>query len=109
MVIAVAGLAAFFQVLGEVCTQASNSLVTGRGEGWGYSLFLWVPEGRHGQGGLFPGPSLFLLCTCTGWAKATISKLSLRSRLKAKYPWTPRQISRRSSRPQSRRLRASRS
>jgi membrane associated rhomboid family serine protease len=40
MVIAVASLAAFFQVLGEVCTRASNSLVTGRGEGWGYSLFL---------------------------------------------------------------------
>jgi membrane associated rhomboid family serine protease len=40
MVIAVASLAAFIQVLGEVCTRASNSLVTGRGEGWGYSLFL---------------------------------------------------------------------
>lgn len=40
MVIAVASLAAFFQVLGEACTRASNSLVTGRGEGWGYSLFL---------------------------------------------------------------------
>lgn len=40
MVIAVASLAAFFQVLGGVCTRASNSLVTGRGEGWGYSLFL---------------------------------------------------------------------
>lgn len=40
MVIAVVSLAAFFQVLGEACTRASNSLVTGRGEGWGYSLFL---------------------------------------------------------------------
>jgi hypothetical protein len=40
MVIAVASLASFFQVLGEACTRASNSLVTGRGEGWGYSLFL---------------------------------------------------------------------
>ena len=40
MVIAVASLAAFIQVLGEACTRASNSLVTGRGEGWGYSLFL---------------------------------------------------------------------
>ncbi|EIG62742.1 putative membrane protein [Bradyrhizobium sp. WSM1253] len=37
MVIAVASFAAFLQVLGEACTQASNSLVTGRGEGWGYS------------------------------------------------------------------------
>ena len=35
MVIGVASLAAFLQVLGEACTQASNSLVTGRGEGWG--------------------------------------------------------------------------
>lgn len=33
MVIAVARLAAFIQVLGEACTQASNSLVAGRGEG----------------------------------------------------------------------------
>jgi len=40
MVTAVASLAAFIQVLGEACTRASNSLVTGRGEGWGYSLFL---------------------------------------------------------------------
>lgn len=40
MVIAVASLAAFVQVLGGACTRASNSLVTGRGEGWGYSLFL---------------------------------------------------------------------
>jgi membrane associated rhomboid family serine protease len=31
-------------------------------------------EGRHGQGGLLREPSLFHLCTCTGWAKATICK-----------------------------------
>lgn len=37
MVIAVASLAAFIQVLGGACTRASNSLVTGRGEGWGYT------------------------------------------------------------------------
>ena len=52
MVIAVASLAAFIQVLGGACTRASNSLVAGRGEGWGYTLFLWVPEDRHGQAGL---------------------------------------------------------
>ncbi|QOZ44439.1 hypothetical protein XH89_13795 [Bradyrhizobium sp. CCBAU 53340] len=40
MVIAVASLAAFLQVLGEACTRASNSLVTGRGEGWGCTLFF---------------------------------------------------------------------
>ena len=57
MVTAVASLAAFLQVLGEACTQASNSLVTGRGEGWGYTLFLWQPEGRHGQAGLSQGPA----------------------------------------------------
>ncbi len=73
MVTAVASLAAFNQVLGGACTQASNSLVTGRG-GVGITFIPLVPEGRHGRGGLFPGPSLFLLCTCTGWAKATISK-----------------------------------
>ena len=39
MVIAVASFAALLQVLGEACTRASNSLVTGRGEGWGYTLF----------------------------------------------------------------------
>ncbi|MDA9504277.1 hypothetical protein XI09_05835 [Bradyrhizobium sp. CCBAU 11386] len=57
MVTAVASLAAFLQVLGGACTQASNSLVTGRGEGWGYTLFLWQPEGRHGQAGLSQGPA----------------------------------------------------
>jgi hypothetical protein len=40
MLIAVASLAAFIQVLGGASTQASNSLVTGRGEGWGYAFFL---------------------------------------------------------------------
>jgi hypothetical protein len=39
MVTAVASLAAFLQVLGGACTQASNSLVTA-GEGWGYTLFF---------------------------------------------------------------------
>ena len=61
MVTAVASLAAFLQVLGGACTQASNSLVTGRGEGWGYTLFLWQPEGRHGQAGLSQGPA-FSFC-----------------------------------------------
>ena len=61
MVIAVASLAAFIQVLGGACTRASNSLVTGRGEGWGYTLFLWVPEDRHGQAGLSQGPA-FSFC-----------------------------------------------
>ena len=51
MVTAVASLAAFLQVLGGVCTQASNSLVTGRGEGWGYTFIPPAPEGRHGQAG----------------------------------------------------------
>ena len=40
MVTAVASFAAFLQVLGGACTRASNSLVTGCGEGWGYTLVL---------------------------------------------------------------------
>lgn len=48
-------------------------MVTGRGEGWGYT---WLFAGRKAdtdrQG--FPGPCLFLLCTCAGPAKAPICK-----------------------------------
>lgn len=74
MVIAVASLAAFFQVLGEACTQASNSLVAGRGEGWGYTLFPGGTGRPTRTGRAFPRPSLFLLCSCARPAKATISK-----------------------------------
>ncbi|SFU67226.1 Membrane associated serine protease, rhomboid family [Bradyrhizobium arachidis] len=73
MVIAVASLAAFIQVLGEACTQASNSLATGRG---GVGIHLHSPGiGRSTRTGrAFLGPCLFLLCTCARPAKATISK-----------------------------------
>lgn len=91
MVIAVASLAAFIQVLGEACTRASNSLVTGAGRGGDTPYSSVMPERPTWTGRAFPGPCLFLLCTCTGWVKATISKLLLRSRLKAKLLDSPPQ------------------
>ncbi|MDA9434869.1 hypothetical protein XH88_24295 [Bradyrhizobium sp. CCBAU 51627] len=75
MVVAVASLAAFIQVLGGACTRASNSLVTGRGEGWGYSLFFRCAGKADTDRQGFPGSCLFPLCTCARAAKATICRL----------------------------------
>jgi hypothetical protein len=69
MVIAVASLAAFLQVLGEACTQASNSLVTGRGEGWGYSRLSGYRKSdmdRQGFPRALPFPFVHLRSTGKG-------------------------------------------
>jgi membrane associated rhomboid family serine protease len=73
MVTAIASLAALLQVLGGACTQASNSLVTGAG-GVGIHLIPKAAGRPTRTGRAFPEPCLFLLCTCAGPAKATISK-----------------------------------
>jgi hypothetical protein len=113
MVIAVASLAAFLQVLGEVCTQASNSLVTGRGEGWGYSRLSGYRKSdtdRQGFPRALPFPFVHLRKAGKGdYLQGLSLSLSLRSRLKAKLPWIPRKILRLSHRLPSRKLRASRS
>lgn len=115
MVIAVASLAAFFQVLGEACTRASNSLVTGRGEGWGYTLFFCSAGKADTDGEGFPRalPFPFVLLHRVGkgdYLQGLSLSLLLRSRLKAKLPWIPRHNLRRTNRSHLSRLRrASRS
>ena len=96
MVIAVASFAAFFQVLGEACTRASNSLVTGHGEGWGYSF---IPLGagktdtdRQGFPRALPFPFVHLHRVGKGDYLQDLSpSLLLRSRLKAKLLDSPPQ------------------
>src|SRR3954463_15481597 len=99
MVTTVASFAAFLQVLGAACTQASNSLVTGRGEGWGYSRLSGDRKSDTDRQGLPRGPPFSfgdLRPTGKGDSlQGLSSSLSLRSRLKAKSPWIPRQTLRR--------------
>jgi membrane associated rhomboid family serine protease len=74
MVIAVASLAAFLQVLGGACTQGVKQFGHGPRGGVGIHL-IPLGTGRPTRTGrAFPGPCLFLLCTCARPAKATISK-----------------------------------
>src|SRR3954470_5064833 len=122
MVTAVASLAAFLQVLREACTQASNSLVTGRGEGWGspcLSGYRKSDTDRQGFPRALPFPFVHLSrAGKRDYLQGLSLRLFLRPRLKEQPPWIPRQILRRKilrpkmlrwrCRPSLRRLRASR-
>ena len=73
MVTAVASLAAFLQVLGEICTQGVKQFGQGPGRGGDTPSFLRHRKADTDRQG-FPGPCLFLLCTCARAGKATICK-----------------------------------